>query len=689
MKQIFIRPAVLLSCILFLQLNLAAQDKLPIKFGKVTAQDFDVESPLIDSGTNAVVVADVGVSEFMANTSDLTFSLIFKEKKRIKILNKNGFDAATITIPLYVSTSGGGEERLEELKAYTYNLENGKVTEIKVEKDNIFTENKSKNWKYKKFTFPAIKEGSILEYSYQVKSDFFFNFQPWVFQGEYPVLWSQYEANIPEFFKYVILSQGYQPFYINKNDQSQTSFTFTQRVERSGGTLSDPMVGGGTESFKINGTIDYHTWVMKDVPALKEEPYTTTLRNAIAKIEFQLNQIKYPNSFPKYYLNDWSKVAEDLRTDERFGIPVYRPNNWLDDELALITNGAAGTKEKAKKIYEYVRNNFTCNNNDRMYLTTGLKDVVKNKSGSVADINLLLIAMLRNRDIEAYPVILSTREHGYTHEMYPLIERYNYVVAKVITGNEVYYLDATEPRLCFGKLPLHVYNGHAREITKENAEPVFFTADELKEASVTSVFISNIDKAGVEGLVTKNFGANESFRLRNKIAKTSLADYTKSVKESYGDETEVTGITVDSLKLLDEPVAVKMDIKLKAFENGDDIVYFNPMMGEVIKKNPFAAAKRFYPVEMPYSFDDTYTLFMEVPKGYQVDELPKSVRLNFNEDEGMFEYLVNASGSEIQLRCRLMMKKANFPNEDYESLREFYSFIVKKEAEQIVFKKIK
>ena len=178
-------PIPKIPCILFVflffQISVTAQDKLTIKFGKVTPEDFDIKSALIDSSTNAVVVADVGKSEFIANTSELTFSLIFTEKKRIKIINKNGFDAATVTIPLYVSNNKS--EKLEELNAYTYNIENGKVVETKVEKSSVFTEKHSKNWIYKKFTFPALKEGSIIEYSYEVKSDFFFNLQPWTFRA--------------------------------------------------------------------------------------------------------------------------------------------------------------------------------------------------------------------------------------------------------------------------------------------------------------------------------------------------------------------------------------------------------------------------------------------------------------------------------------------------------------------------
>jgi hypothetical protein len=55
----------------------------------------------------------------------------------------------------------------------------------------------------------------------------------------------------------------------------------------------------------------------------------------------------------------------------------------------------------------------------------------------------------------------------------------------------------------------------------------------------------------------------------------------------------------------------------------------------------------------------------------------------------MFEYLFSASDTQVQMRCRLQLKKATFLNEDYQTLRDFYSFIVKKQAEQIVFKKIK
>ena len=680
--------ALLYLCVC--QFSLNAQDKLPIKFGKVNLEDFDVKSPLIDSNTNAVVVADVGNSEFIANASEFTFSLIFKEKKRIKIINKNGFDAATITIPLYVG-NGGKTEKLDDLDAFTYNIENGKVTASKVEKSSIFTEQHSKNWVYKKFTFPALKEGSIIEYSYQINTpgEFILNLKSWEFQNEYPVLWSQYQANIPEFYKYVILSQGYQPFFTNTVKQSSSTFSFIEHVDREGNGLNG-FSSSGIRTHPISGLTDYHTWVMKDVPGLKEEAFTTTVNNSIAKIEFQLNQVAFPNQLIQNVMNSWEKVCEDLMQDEEFGVPITRANNWLDNEVEAVAKAATTPIEKAKKVYEYVRSNYTCSNDYGFYIHKGLKDVVKNKSGSVAEINMLLIAMLRNQKISANPVIMSTRNNGFTNEYYPLIDRYNYIIAQVTIGDNVLYLDATDPRLAFNKLPLKLYNGHARVIAGETmkALPVFFVADSLVESNISMAIIVNNEKGIPEGNFTSKPGYYHSLDIRNKLAKTNIEEYKKTFLESNSEEIELSNLTIDSLKLLDEPMTINYDIKLKAFGDAD-IVYFSPMLGQEIKKNPFTAAQRFYPVEMPYTIDDVYTVSMDIPKGYKVDEMPKSTRVKLNENEGMYEYLISASADNIQMRRRLVIKKANYTNEDYQTLRDFYAFMVSKEAEQIVFKKIR
>ncbi len=112
------------------------------------------------------------------------------------------------------------------------------------------------------------------------------------------------------------------------------------------------------------------------------------------------------------------------------------------------------------------------------------------------------------------------------------------------------------------------------------------------------------------------------------------------------------------------------------------------MFCEGQKENPFTSAERKYPVEMPYKFDESYNLQIEVPKGYVVDELPKSMIVKLNEEnEGMFEYRISQSGDNISFRSRVRISRTVFQPEEYEMLREFFNLVVKKHAEQIVFKK--
>jgi len=220
----------MLACVTF---NLSAQEKSPVKFGKIAPEDFTIKQPY-DTGASAVVIADIGSSAFEGNMKGW-FSLVFKHTKRVKIISKGGFDAAKVEIALY--SDGGAEEKLEDLKAFTYNLENGKVVETKLDAASVFKDKLSKKYIVKKFTFPAVKEGSIIEYSYTQKSDFLYNLQPWAFQSEYPCLWSEYEVDIPEYFHYVTMNQGFLP-----TASKSGSFNTTYKVTIPGGADRDESV---------------------------------------------------------------------------------------------------------------------------------------------------------------------------------------------------------------------------------------------------------------------------------------------------------------------------------------------------------------------------------------------------------------------------------------------------------------
>jgi hypothetical protein len=664
---------LIFTCLMVNVLSVSAQDKPAYKFGKVNPADFSIPVPAFDSGAHAIIIGDVGSSVIAPNNKG-GFGYEFQRKLRMKIVDINGIDAGKFEIPLYGSKTSTSREELISLKAVTYNLEGGKVLETKLENNQVFTEKQSDAFQQKKFSLPALKAGSIFEISYIISSDFIFDFRPWEFQHDYPCLWSDYEVEIPEYYDYVFLTQGYQPFHIVKS--SQNARTFMIRNNRSAESSID-------KAFSLDGFVTQRRWVMKDVPSIKEENFTTTIENHRSKIEFQLSSIKYPQQPVEMVMESWPKVTTDFMKSEDFGSLLNRENNWLDDVIEPVVRGESSPLAKAVKIFNYVRDNFTCTQHNGKYLSTGLKSMLKKKSGNVADMNLLLIAMLKHEKIECYPVILSTRGHGITNPVYPIVDRFNYVICNAVIGSQDYLLDATIPDLAFGRLSTECYNGHARVLT-DDAIPIMLSADSVMEKSV-SMAIVVAEKNQLKGKVTLSPGYFESLDKREFIREKGKPALFEKIQTNYGSDYVISNTGIDSLKKLNDPIKIFYDIALK--EADEDIIYFNPMLVPMYKDNPFESAIRRYPVEIPYCIDDTYILNMQLPEGYLVDELPKSARVKFNGDEGSFEYIVSVNEGTLQLRTRLILAKANFPAEDYEGLRDFFSYVVKKQAEQIVLKK--
>ena len=663
-------------CAILSVLRLTAQDKLNYKFGKVTAGDFNLKAEKFDSGANAVILADIGSTSFEGNNQGF-FSLVYTRFIRVKIINKNGFDIGSREITLY-HNGDGDAEKLSSLKGSTFNIENGVVTETKLDEKSVFNEKYSKNLDVRKFSMPALKEGSIFDLQYTIKSPFETELRPWSFQGEYPCLWSEYEVIIAPPFHYVMNIQGDETFDVNTTKEIYGTFS----IRESNGTGKD-------ELYSLSGNSVDKRWVKKNVPALHEEPFTTTLDNYNSRVTFQLNYFQWSADNERHdYMDTWYKTAKTLMNDEDFGLTLSYENNWMSDELKTVIQGSTSEEETAHKIYCYIRDNFKTTSHTGLYAHSSLKDVFKKREGNVAEINLLLTAMLRKAGTKADPVILSTRENGFANAAYPMISEYNYVICVAHFYHKDVMLDASRPYNGFGMLPVACYNGHGRIINEDKPEVITLSPDSISEASSANVIIINDEKGRSSGAFTGIYGKSTSYDEREEIKTSTLKSFQKKIQQSNSSNMMVDNVSVDSLGQFDFPITVHYDFDLQKLFTAD-IAYFNPMLNEGYKTNPFKSITRHYPVEMPYKIDEMYLLNMDIPTGYQVDELPKSVRVAYNEKEGMFEYLIQKGEGNLQMRVHLKLNKAFFPVDEYTTLRDFFAFVVKKESEQIVFKKIK
>jgi hypothetical protein len=664
--------------------QVGAGERPDMTFGGITTETFAPTAYTIDSAANAVILFDRGEVNFDPSYNNQGFSIVFERHTRIRLLHKSAFGLATFT--LSTSRKGGTNPILQNFKGATYNLEDGKVVNTKLDKSNIFKD-QSGGFNLEKVAFPNVREGSVIEYSFRVVYPGFQYIPSWKFQGQYPELWSEYDITVPQLYDYAVRHQGYQKYIVDSSIYSSASFP-----------VSFSQMGGSLFRGTWSGKTIRRIWALEDVPALeKAEPYTTTLKNHLSKIEFQLSGV-HTNGYDRTFRTTWNELTEELLKRPDFGAPLIDRNHWLDDELKNIMAGetapagaasapaapaGAASLGALQKIFAYVRDRFDCSNADGLSMSQPLKKTWDEKKGNVADINLLLAALCRHKGLEASPVILSTRTNGYAVEDYPLLSDYNYVIVRVQLDGKDYLLDASRPVTGFGQLPEVCYNGWARAIDSSQARIPLFP-DSVTERRSTIVSLGNSD-SGYTGRYRRNAGVFESMDLRNRLKQIKPEDFFESMRKSVADYRQLLDDGFDSLRVPEEPVSWYYDMKYN-FTQG--MIYFNPIFHERFNTNPFNSPIRHYPVEMPFCIDNTYVLTMEIPKGYKIDQLPKSQRVRLEDGNGFFEYLIQSDGSIITFRTRLNIKKTNYSVEEYPAIRDFFSFIVNKEKEPIVFKKI-
>ncbi|HEU5364900.1 MAG TPA: DUF3858 domain-containing protein, partial [Hanamia sp.] len=445
-------------------------------------------------------------------------------------------------------------------------------------------------------------------------------------------------------------------------------------------------------NYNVGTDVHHHKWIMKDIAPFKVEDYIRGAGQYLDQIGFDLAQTYNGDKVSSINL-DWKTQRKKLSEYADFGGAVQKENaSNLKNTLSKICPDNLGTLDAAKQIYYYIRNNFKSISDNEILLVDDLYQVNKTHKGSAAALNLLLTALLRLRDMNADPVILTTQSFGHFPENYPVLENINYVICRLVIYKDTLYLDASDPTIGFGKIPLECYNGLAEVIDPNNYnDSVFLYPSQIKDPGITSVVLVYNDSTKSEsGSFESLLGYYESADLRKSVAENNGKEkLLKEIKKDYGPDVSINNLQLDSLNQPDQPIKTKFDIDYKSGFD-DDVIYFSPVLDNDYRKNPFNSTdKRIFPVELLYPIDETYDFTMDIPNGYTVDELPKSVHVDFNGTDGSFLYQITKDDYTVQLHMVIQIHQTFFPPEAYSSLRDFFNMVIKKENEQVVFKKKK
>lgn len=652
---------VFLSLLVF---RLTFSQDPPITWGDIPRADLEMTSLSSDPNATVYTLCDYGETSF-----DDDFNVVFKRHLRIKILTKRGYDRGTFSFQL---ANGNVKQQMNNIEGATYSLDDkGNIVKHELNADDIYKEDLGNNRKLCRFTLPALKQGCVIEVRYKLTTNSIFAVPDWWFQGSQPVRWSEYRLRVPTNISYAFLTMGYEPYTIKELTKVRQSFSgYARSLLGSDMPLCNQM-----------------RWAAQNLPALRDEPYITTLDDYTNRVVVQLAGYVFRDPHPTDVLKTWDALLEELVDSKNFGekIDVTRHIRKLTEE---VTAGLSSPEEKLRAIYRWVSSSIVWDGRYRVFTNADIDDVIEGKRGSNAESMFLLLSMLKSAGIEGNPVILSTRGNGMVHEIYPIVDQFDYSLARVNIGAQTYFVDATNPDRPLNLLPSRVLNVKGLVVKEGSPEWVTITcpkADVLHSYATISVLNDGYVSAVLVDSMT-DYGA---YMERQDLTDKKDADV---IRESF--DTETLGLTVDSAHIdgkdsTNDPLVYEAWVSSSLYAQGNgQFVYINPQILHRTTSNPFKRENRSFPVDYSFKRNFDYTVTLTAPDSFEIVEPITNKSLSVGHDLVTYTRTVVTNRRTMLVRTQYRVNEITIEPNYYKELKALYGALIAAEEEQCVLGRV-
>lgn len=663
--------ALILFAVLFIvstaQLSLAQEP--PVKWGDIPMSDLQMKTLPSDTNASAYILCDYGNAQFDNNVEIVTERLM-----RIKIFNPKGYEWGTHSVSIYDDEYG---ETILDIEGVTYSLdEKGEVIKTRLRNSDIYEEKTGEKRITYKFALPALQPGCIVEFRYKILGRSPMLIRDWKFQHSVPVRWSEYVVTTPANLVYAIISGGGESYAVFEDTDVTQVFTI-------------PAIGMLGRDI-VNCTRLRRA--VADLPALVEEPFSTSLEDCRNSVQLQLRGYQFVGMLKfKHVLPDWPEFLEDLLKDKRFG-KIYQEDSDIDKLQSEITGGLSASKAKAEAIYNWVARNIVWNGGNNLLAYSSLEEILERKTGNSAEISFLLVALLRSAGISCDPVITSTRANGRITTIYPIIGQFNYTLVRALIDNTQYYLDATDAGRSMDLLPFRILNS-AAVVVKPGA-PEFVSLSSAGKNTITSLTRIKIQPDGsIAGTVQDGYSEYAAIEVRKDLKDTQKKqlDVVNALLDAGKNGLNVDSIKVANLDSLRRVLTITSNINSSSYAQcSGDMIYINPHIIHRRDENPLKNPVRKYPVDFGYRYSHTNLSVITIPDGFEIKEkLQDKVAYAAAGKLKFSRQVTTDSTGVITVTSKTEFNDISIHPKYYEQLRNFFSDMVSIQSEQLVLQRKK
>ncbi|SFO07554.1 protein of unknown function [Algoriphagus ornithinivorans] len=610
-----------------------------VSFGIYSKFEKELDSVFFEKEAKVVSLYEGGVTYPLIKEGEgWVIGLVTEYHFRYKILGDNPDNFGNITIPFFTARDLKIEQ-IVELRATVSYLDGDERKSIRLGDEHIFRSDNANGWSDYRIVFPQVKKGSILEWKYVKVDREYYLLEGWEFQGTYPKLRSEYTFQVPDYLRYQLVTQG------------------------------TPV----REMLQVSPSRDRFYWNLENIPSFRLEPYLSNPLDYVFRVEGFLFQDG--TQFQPIVYSTWEELGTRIQSIPAFE-SYFKGNSVKKLGIKDVLYGT-NDLETAEKIYRFVKDRFKVQPSIYPLPTQDARSLLKKGEGNHLDIHLTLLNLLQDHGITADLVLVNQKGENRTDLIpSPFLNQFSNSLVRLEIRDSVFWLDATDPYLSFGLIPPKklVPQGFLIRGDESKLIPI-----DLKHNSGSNQMIT-VEKDSIG-----NWAYSINFKLEG-LNVLSLRDQLlgpnpepEDLDDSYYD------ITVDD-KFQEEGYLFSK-AKKPAFNDGEEIVILSPFKESIFYENPFLEARRTYPIDFDYPFYQNFELDMEIPEGYEVDEIPPSVSLFTPNKE--LTYLLESKIEEghIRIVSKLDIRVKNYSPRAYPELKSFAEKVSESVQFPVILKK--
>lgn len=486
------------------------------------------------------------------------------------------------------------------------------------------------------FSFPEMKVGACIEYAYEV-----IEFKPlmpgflstsYTLGGMTPYLYEAMEIIVP---------RGY-PLTIRTHNGAKVP-----------------------PARPLHGNRVLYRWESKQLEEVEEEPYMPYYRDIFPWVEICKRM-------------RWEEMHEWLRKRIMPAVKLPDEGKKVVSELVQDT---PDPRTRLKKIFEWFQENMRPIGEDlEEYKPIALSQVLRRRQGNELDLAALFCAMLREASLPAEIALVSYAredEDKSVRDELPDFNLFDSAVVRVNLNGEPLWIDPTWQEASLRESSVHLEECDAL-LLSETMQWVAFSKespDEPRSEPISYIHVSADGSAEIDyRRIDYKAEAILQRSSRRHVTPNEQEEQIRDFIKSYSAEAGLIEENYTDWRERDKPFETHIKFRAPNWAlKVSNILLIYPGLDQSLSRtssNPFTKPKRRFPIEFSEGRITVDTITLELPDGFDILDMPKSVHID--NDFLTYQLTVEVNERTIKVERRWRYKKAVIPASRYQEIKTFF-----------------